>query len=455
MSLFSDMEVVDSGDSVAFNTGTRYDLATGIFQPGVDGEWYLNGGLSAHINAFVAPNGNFKSTIANSLIMRATGIYNNSETMINDTENSLDKNKERAVNMAEELAGNISTENILWMKGIDYDLDTWDEFIKSYCTKKEAAQKDYMVETPFIDPVTLKPLKVWIPTFVFCDSISELVSSGEEELIDGAKSKGIGDSKANTVYMLDGNKKTLFIRTMRRRCQKYGLIFVCTGHYDKTIQMDMYNPNPKETLFAKQDWKLKGCGSKMKFLSSIYARMAASVLVDSNKESLYADGLTPAKDIHEVDIVLERCKTANAGEMFPFVCSQSKGLLNAVSDYHYLRLNEYYGLEGNKQRQQVALLPDVTISRNTVRELATAKPQLRRALEICAGLCYIKNNWNCAQYPYDFNITPSKLFEKLTADKNKTLVDEILNSRGYWTYGKCDIPYMSLFTIMEKAKALK
>ena len=455
MSLFDDMDVVDSGDTVAFNTGTTYDLATGIFKPGIDGEWYLNGGLTPHINTFVAPNSNFKSTIANSFLMRALGIYKGSEAIINDTENALDKDKDRAYHMSEELFDNINQDNVLWMRGIDYDLDTWDEFIKSYCAKKEAAQKDYMVETPFIDPKTCKALKVWIPTFIFCDSLTELVTSGEDDLLDGEKSKGIGDSKANTVYMLDGNKKTLFIRTMRRRCQKYGLVFLCTGHYDKIIQMDMYNPTPKETLFAKQDWKLKGCGSKIKFLSSVYARMAASLLIDSNKESLYADGITPAKDIHEVDVVLERCKTSNAGEMTPYVCSQSKGLLNAVSNYHYLRLNEYYGLEGNKQRQQVAFLPDVTISRNTVRELASSNAKLRRALEICAGLCYIRNNWNTASLPYDFTISPSKLFEKLTSDKNKNLVEDILNSRGYWTYGKCDIPYMSIFTIMEKAKALK
>ena len=93
MSLFDDMDVVDSGDTVAFNTGTTYDLATGIFKPGIDGEWYLNGGLTQHINAYIAPNSNFKSTIANSFLMRALGIYKGSEAIINDTENALDKDK--------------------------------------------------------------------------------------------------------------------------------------------------------------------------------------------------------------------------------------------------------------------------------------------------------------------------------------------------------------------------
>lgn len=455
MSLFDDMDVVSSDESISFNTGTLYDLATGTFIPGIDGEWYLNGGLSQHINAYIAANSNFKSTMTASLMMRSLGIYSGSEAIINDTENSLDKDKPRVYHMAEELYDNIDQNNVLWLNGVNYDLDTFDQFIREYCVKKEAAQKDFMVETPFVDKKTLKPLKTWIPTFINCDSLTELTTEAEEEITDGEKSKGIGDNSANRLFMIDGSKKTMFIRAMRRRCQKYGLVFLCTGHYDKIIQMDMYNPTPKETLFAKQDWKVKNCGSKLKFLASVYARMAASILTDSNKESLYADGVTPARDTHEVDMVLERCKSANAGEMTPYVCSQAKGLLNAVSNYHYLRLNEYYGLEGNKQRQQVAFLPDVTISRNTVRELASSNAKLRRALEICAGLCYIRNNWNTASLPYDFTISPSKLFEKLTSDKNKTLVEDILNSRGYWTYGKCDIPYMSIFTIMEKAKALK
>lgn len=450
MGLLQEMDVIDSGDLVSFNTGTMFDLGTGKYSLGVDGEWYLNGGLLPHINSFVALPGNYKSTLANSMVRRSHGIYKDSELIINDTEDSLDKDKDRANRMAEELS---RSEDILWLKGIDYDLDTFDAFLKDYCAKKEAASKSLMRQTPFIDERTGEQISVMAPTYVFIDSLTEMVCAGEEDLLEGEKSKGIGDSRANTVYMLDGNKKTIFLRTMRRRCQKYNIVFVMTGHYDKVIQMDVYNPNPKETLFSKQDYKVKGCGSKLKFLTSIYARCAASVLIDSNKEALYADGNTPDKDLHEVDVVLERCKTANAGEMIPYVCSQSNGLLNAVTNYHYLRLHDYYGLLGNKMKQQTVFLPDVTVSRNTVREIANSNYEFRRALELTAQYCFIKNNWNHAAFAFDFKKDPKEIMDALMSDKNRDVKSEILNSRGYWTFmdQKDDRNYMSLFMVLKLA----
>jgi hypothetical protein len=253
--------------------------------------------------------------------------------------------------------------------------------------------------------------------------------------------------------MADGNKKTIFTSSMRRRCQQYGVVFLTTGHYDTQIQMDPYSSMPKDTLFSKGNYKVKGCGSEIKFLASIYAKCQASVLQDSNKLALYSDNTTQPRDIHEVGVMLERCKTANAGEVTPLVVSQSEGLLNTITNYHYLRLHDYFGLEGNKQKQQCALYPELTISRNTVRELSKSNAQLRRALELTAQLCFIKNNWSTKGLPFDINIEPKVLFDKLMSDKNKTVVSDILNTRGYWTYSKNPIPYMSLFKVLDIAKA--
>jgi len=451
MGLINQMDVADSGDTLGYNTDTLFDLSTGKYVPGIDGEWYLNGGFTPHVNAIVAQAGNYKSTLANSLIRRSHGIYTDADLIINDTENSLDKDKDRAAKMAEEHYR--PNNDIAWLKGIDYDLDTFDAWLKEYCGKKEDAIKELTRTTPFIDPATGKAQKIVVPTYLFIDSLTEMVCAGEEELLEGEKSKGVGDSRANTVYMLDGNKKTLFLRTIRRRCQKSNMILVLTGHYDKTIQMDMYNPNPKETLFSKQDWKVKGCGSKLKFLSSIYARCQAALLIDSNKEAFYSDGHTPAKDLHEISMVLERCKSANAGEITPYVCSQTHGLLNAVTNYHYLRLNNYFGLVGSKQKQSCVLYPDVSVSRNTIREMCKADPKLRRAIQLTAQYCFIQKNWNTSEYPVDFSQSPEKIFDGLMSDKSKNVKDDVLNSRGYWTYDNSeDRPqYMSLFKVLSLA----
>lgn len=452
MNILSDMDTFDSGDNPNFNTGTLFDLPTGKYVQGVDGEWYLTGGLPMHITVFGGRNGHFKSTITNACAQRITAIYPDSDLIVEDTEDSLTKDKERAYAMAEELAPKINKNNVQWLKGIDYDLDSFDKWFKDYCIKKEANAKDLMVETPFFDEKTQKPLRVMIPTTMMMDSITELVTAVEEDMVNGEKTQGIGDPKNNTVAMVDGNKKTLWIRTMRRRCQKYGIIFVGTGHYDKILEMDPYSPTPKETIVGKQSWKLKRCGSNLKFLASIYAITNATLLVDSNKEPLYDDGTSASKDIFQVDVTLERCKTACSGTTTPFVASQTKGFLNAVTNYHYLRLNNYFGLNGNKQKQQPFLMPDTTISRNTVRQIAGSSPQVRRALELAAQYCFIKNNWNTRDLHVDFSMEPAKVFDILNSDKKKTLVQDILNTRGYWTYGQCDVPYMSLIRMLELVK---
>lgn len=455
MSLLKELDLTASADTVSYNTGSLFDLPTGRYEQGVDGKWYLNGGLTTHVNAIVGPNGSFKSTVACSTIMRSAAIYKNSDVIILDTENSLDKDKDRAHRMVGELDDNNIEDRTAWLSGIDYTLGrsrasgTEDiyEVIKSICKKKEEHRKDYMRVSPFMDTKTKQPLKLWVPTYIFIDSLTELTTAVE----DDALTNGTNFSETNTVAMADGNKKTLFTHAIRKMCQKYGLVFVATGHYDKVVQMDMYNPTPKETSFAMRDYKTKGCGAKFKFLSSLYARTNSSVLLDSSKKlPLYGDASGgPAKDVVEIALTLERCKTANAGEATPFVATQSNGILNAVTYYHYLRLHEYYGMNGNQMKQQMALLPDLTISRNTIRSLTESTPQLRRALELTAQYCFIKNNWNLSAYPLDFSKSPKELFDILNSDKNKNLISDILNSRGYWTFDKeCDTPYMSLLDVL-------
>lgn len=448
MAFFDDMNIVESRDTPAFNTNTMYDLVTGCYVPGVDGKWYLNGGLSQHINSFAGPNGAFKSTIANALNMRVLSIYPNSAGLIMDTENSLDKDRERAYGMAEQLRADDLEQRVKWIDSVEYNIGGLNDLIISMCAKKEANKKDFLVESPFIDRFTGKALVVWVPHIVFVDSLTELHSIAEDTMITNSK-KSIDDESTNTLAMRDANKKTIFLHYMRRVCQKHGIIFVSTGHYDKTIQMDMYNPNPRETTFSKQDWKTKGCGSKYKFLSSTFAKTTASVLLDNNKDTLYGgDGTNPAKDLAEVSIMMERCKTQSAGNITPFVASQSEGFMNDLSNYHYLRTNDYYGLNGNKLKQQVALYPDVTISRNTCRGLAATTYELSRALELTAQYCYIRTNWRTSNIPLDFSLTPAQIYDKLNGSKEKTLMQDILNSRGYWTYAEHPREYMSILDVL-------
>ena len=90
----------------------------------------------------------------------------------------------------------------------------------------------------------------------------------------------------------------------------------------------------------------------------------------------------------------------------------------------------------------------MTISRNTIRQLVESNDQLRRALEITAQFCYARDAFG-SRLVYDLNADPNHIFDWLISDKQKTLKEEILNSRGYWTPKPIDKPYMSIFDVLQ------
>ena len=117
-----------------------------------------------------------------------------------------------------------------------------------------------------------------------------------------------------------------------------------------------------------------------------------------------------------------------------------------------MRLHNYFGLGGNKIKQQPMWYPEVTVSRNTIREMAHADDKLRRAIALTAQYCFIQNNWNHTQYHVDFTQDPQKVMDALLSDKSRDLKSEMLGSRSYWTFKEDNDkhpPYMSLFKILE------
>ena len=121
MRLFSDIEYEAALQTYAFNTGTPVDLQNGRYEVGYDGGVYLNGGFGSQIIAIEAMNGRFKSTVAASLQANLMGLYDELEWLIYDTEDSISKDRERVRKMGE--YGEIAPERIIWLDGVEYDLD--------------------------------------------------------------------------------------------------------------------------------------------------------------------------------------------------------------------------------------------------------------------------------------------------------------------------------------------
>jgi len=450
--LFADMPVKVAPPSVCFNTDSMFDLQVGNALRGHDGMWYINGGWGQAIAGVHSFGGMYKSTWSGSLLLRTTSLYQ-TQAVIGDSEDAISRDRERLIRMSgdhpialEETTG--KNQVVCLDCKVEYDIDGLFKFLRELGENKLKHRKEMTITTPFLDPATGKRISAWQPTPIFIDSLTEMHSNDELTQIE----VGIDDKKTKTVYMIDANKKTLLLRWLSKMCMEYGFIACCTAHYGAELNLDSYGPTPKQLQYMKQGYKTKGVGSKFTFLTSPQCQIvSAKVLDDDKHEAWYKYGNTSPTDINEIGVQIQRCKNNVSGSVFTYIVSQSNGLLPDISDYHYLRTNKLFGMNGNPQNHQLQLYPDKNLSRNTVRQASDEDPKLRRALQLTAQLLYVQQHWNTDTIPFEVRVEPGALLDALNSDHNKLSMDRILNSRGYWLPDeiKCDQEYMSVFDILE------
>lgn len=449
-SIFSvECPVEDSLPICAFQTGTNYDLMTGQAVSGLNGNWYIHGGLRGAITALYGQGNSYKSTILDSLLARCQALYGGDHICV-DTEGI--KTIERFQKCAGELAPQLDTSNIRLYSGTQLTVSGMLKWLKEIGEYKIKHKKDYTFETPFLTPEG-KRILAWRPTFVYFDSFTEMVSEGEDAMVE---KEGLAGGKTKTAFMHDGQQKTLFIRHMRRYCELYGFVFVMSAHVGSRIDMQEGSgnrPKPKDTQFMKQDEKLKGVGSKLLYLAhDLVKTERPTILTDKStgKSSEYPMGHTPAEDVNEVMMRIVRSKRNMSGTTASFIVSQNTGLLNGVTHYHNMRRAKYEGLLGNDRSHQCALYPDTTLQRTTFRQKSSDNYELQRAIELCGQMLFIKQHWApIAELPILWEQPIEKIAErlhKLTSPKTS----DIVNSTGVWQPDeRMERPYMSVFDVME------
>ena len=437
--------------NIAYNTGTVIDILLGNQrQVKIKKEMHelTNGGFLFAPFGLSARNGYYKSTLAGSLIVRTALNYPGSDIFVLDCEFSIARDRMRIRKFDQHRT--LPDDNLELIDGLFMDMDQFYDFLENLCAEKEKNKKDFQVESPFINAKTGKPFKVWIPTFVFIDSYSALFGAKEEEMLK----KGVEDSTMKTIWMQDGGLKTILFRKIVRMAHQHGICFILTAHVDKSVNMSN-TPQPKEFVHGKMNEDLKRVGSLFKWQTIPYCQNTrCKTLQDSKKEAKYPEGKeigTGGNDIQEVMFSTIRCKTNYGGQHFPCVVSQSKGLLSATTNYHYLKENGLLGMSGSVQRQQLLLYPDVTLRLGNIRTEAAKSYELRRALDITARYAYVKNTYHKQDNGFQNSI--EEFCEKVYKLPNK---DEILNSRSYWTYKDPDKrKYLSIFDIAKMIKKKK
>lgn len=446
---------------ILINIGSLMDIPTGFYLKGRHGESILNGGLGL-LTAVVGIGNNFKSTLMNYMMLAAASrVIQVTDTTLNtyDTEINIHEDRLEALSyrfppfqkrhiIGEEL-WTITDKTV-------YYANEWYEILKEFLTQKRNNVKKIEQETPFLtrDKVTL--MRMPTPTFGAVDSFSEF------ETADVAKIQNdneLGDSGGNTIHMRQGLAKTRFLMEIPTLAGGASHYMLFTAHIGKDIPMasgPMPAPPVKKLQHLKHGDKLKGVTDKFTFLMSNcwHAYNAAPLINQGTKGPEYPrnpDDNNPGDmDLNIVSMRQLRSKSGPSGTVIEVIVSQSEGVLPELTEFHYIKSNDRFGIAGTMQHYNLELYPDCKLSRTTIRSKIDSDARLRRALNITAELCQMRNLW----HHLDDGIlcTPKEMYESLKEQGYDWNV--LLDTRGYWCFDNDNqpVPFLSTMDLCRMVK---
>ncbi len=156
------------------------------------------------------------------------------------------------------------------------------------------------------------------------------------------------------------------------------------------------------------------------------------------------DNTEMGTDLNIVTLRQLRSKSGPTGITLELIVSQNEGVLPSLTEFHYIKGNERFGLTGTLQHYALDLYPDVKLSRTTVRTKIDNDPKLRRALNITSELLQMHQLWT--HLDPKLLCTPKELYDDLKA-KGYDWNEEILITRGWWTLDNDKHPVKFLSTM--------
>ena len=425
------------------NTGTMFDLYTGAFRPGINNSWVLDGGISQCLG--ISGRGQtYKSSLAGSLLAGAMTVHPQAEAIIYETEGTI-ASAERYNDFCP--SESPITGRIAFYNSAEMDLTEFYEMFCKIVEEKLKHKKDYIVESPFLDPKTGKPGRCWIPTFLIIDSLSRARTSKGDELFN---ENAIDASSMQGMWMFEANHKTKMMNDLPIRCTKAGIYSILTAHIGNKIETNPYVSNPKQLQYMKSTDKMKNVGSNFEFLTTtLIQTIKATVLQNSSKGCEYPTKDSTPVEVNQVDTMMVRCKNNAAGVQLPFIVSQYQGILNAVTDFQFLRNNKNYGLDvqGNQQAFSPTIYPDHWVRKTNIRDLCDKDYALFRALELTAQICFIQTLWSTWRMPDFVKMPPEQFAEKLK-NSSQCSVDRVLQSTGVWSTSKQDRERLTILDVL-------
>ncbi len=439
---------------VRINTGTLLDIPSGEYLRGKHGEFICNGGIP-NITGIVARPNQFKTALLTDLISNAHFFYGGNIT-IYDSDAS--QQTSRINHLYEQTTGSdIDLVNSGDLLLIDNTVAQGEEFHQITRTelKRIAGNKGNKFNTPFLNYddsfITVK-----MPQFVAIDTMTALPIDTIAEKQDKHQA---GDAKRNTEDMTKGKVKSQIISEMPALANACGAKFIMTAQLRDIIQMDPNSPPKKKLATLRADLNIAGVPSVFyEQTNQLWCILSTSPLLnDADGSPDYPSqkmGMSLGKnkktakdrDLTEIEISALRGKGGMSGVPIYLVGTQTDGIKNHLSRWHYLRrysddtTKKPYGAEGSNVGWYLSIYPDVKFTRITVNDTISDDAKLRRALEITSDIHQIL--YSMRAFPRELICDPKTLYDDIKAlgyDWNKILEE----TRGVWLFGDGDLKTMS------------
>lgn len=441
------------------NTFSLFDVMTGTYYDGVRGEKILSGGLTP-FTGFVGEGNTFKSTLMNDLNLLGWSHHPEASEMgLYDTENLAQRNRYATLALKYPTLSefDLNDPNVFSITRADnMKGNKWFEAFKVMMEEKRTDKKA-LLTTPFANPIKGQEghFKWYYPSFNIMDSISAYSVEAVEKILEKGET---GDSERNMLFTKDGLAKTQLMMEFKDTLSRSGQYFSTVAHVGDTVNIDG-KPERKKLTYMRQGQKMKGVPAKFDFYTGVcYEIFSVSPLMAADKNGPQyprskEDDLRGDTDLSEISVRALRNKFGPSGIPFKVVVSQSEGLQVSLTEYHYCKEYDYFGIGGNKTTFFMDLYPECSLMRTTIRRKIDEDARLRRALQITAELCMMTNIWHKKDFE-EVKCTPKELYEDIKAlgyDWN-----ELLDTRGYWTYEeeKHPVPYLSTLDLLRMRKGL-
>ena len=419
---------------IAYNIGGLFDIPAGHYLQGQYGESILNGGLTAFTGVVGIAN-NFKSLLTDFMMLVPLAHFPEATATTYDTETNVSEARKQQI--AENIEGLFGDNNPVvngrWglTDNSKYYGNEYYETQKTFLKGKVAATKELMRATPFLDRDG-SLFKIMVPTFSIVDSLTKFRTEDVDEMLNKNE---LGDSGSNTSYMKQGASKARFLSDLPKLISVANNPFIMTAHIGKIIAMDARAAPIKKLQYLKNGDTMKGVTDDFLFFTTIcwQCANAAPLINDTTKSIEYPmdkdDTMKMDTDLNLVTVTLLRNKAGRSGLQMQILVSQQEGFLPSLSEFHYIKTNDRFGLGGNLQNYFLELCPDVALSRTQVRRKLATLPKLRRAVQITSEMSQMFMLWKDIDQYY---CTAKELYDDLIAQGYSW--DVLLDTRGWWTF---------------------